>query len=331
MALKDINFTDLLLSNSGQARLRGVPGQGQRMIPVPEDCMQEVREMPIALREAWLAKNLPAIRFEHNEVIYRVSHAPDINFGQCWFMRRMPSNVPSLEQLKVPQYLGSFLMHPSINHGLILFSGSQGSGKTTLASSLIKTRLTTFGGLAVTFESPAEMPLSGYYGDFGQCIQAEVPSEDALPDLIQRSHMFAQPNIIFIGEIKSAIAAMEALRASLGSKEQMVIATIHGTNIISALQRLLLWGKELDGANASMNLAMSLTAIIQLSLENDGQGKRLSSPEFLLCPYEGEFSKTVRSKIRSGTLQALEGDINRLKSIIMHSQGGIESIISGAI
>jgi len=328
MALKDIPFTDLLLSDSGDGRLRGIPGQGQRMVPVPESCREEVRQMPPALRQAWLSKNLPAIRFEHHGVFYRVSHAPDINFGQCWFLRRMPSFVPSLEQLEVPNHIGTFLMHPAINHGLILFCGSQGSGKTTLASSLIKSRLTRYGGLAVTFESPAEMPLSGYYGDWGQCIQAEVPSEDDLPNLIQRSHMFAAPNIIFIGEIKSAIAAMESLRASLGSKEQMVIATIHGTSPIAALQRLLLWGKELDGANSALNLSMSLTAIIQLSLENEDDRKKLRIPEFLLIPYSGEFALSVRAKIKAGTLQAIEQDMNRQKGIIMHL-GGVNKFLEG--
>lgn len=327
MPLKNIRFTDLLLSETGEARLRGIPGQGVRMIPVPEDCREETMRMPPLLREAWMKQSLPAIRFGYEGVIYRVSRAADIGFGQCWFLRRMPAKVPSLEELEVPQHIGNWLTHERINHGLTLFSGSQGSGKTTLASSVIKTRLTRYGGLGVTFESPAEMPLSGFYGDFGQCIQTELASEDDLPGMIQRSHMFGQPNIIFIGEIKSAVAAMEALRASLGSKEQMVIATIHGTNILSALQRLLLWGKEIDGANAAINLSMSISAIIQLSLENEGAQKKLRIPEFLLVPYEGDFSVAVRAKLSHGTLNGLDAEINRNKNMILHGGGGINALL----
>lgn len=316
----------MLISQAGEARIRGVPGQGIRMIPVPEDCKAEVREMPPLLREEWMQKNLPAIRFQYKGVIYRASRAPDIYMGECWFLRRMPAKVPTLEDLRIPQHIGNWLVHEKINHGLTLFSGSQGAGKTTMASALIKTRLSLYGGLAVTFESPAEMPLSGMYGDFGQCIQTELLSEDDLPGMIQRSHMFGQPNIIFIGEIKSAVAAMEALRASLGSKEQMVVATIHGTNLTSALQRLLLWGKELDGSNASMNLAMSLSSIIQLNLESDTNGKKLHIPEFLMVPYDGELSSSIRAKIKAGSLQGLEAEINRSKNLILHSGNGIEAL-----
>lgn len=326
MPLKNLHFTDLLLSETGQGRLRGVPGQGVRMIPLPQDCREEAMKMPALLRDAWMQQNFPAIRFDYEGVIYRVSRATDIGFGQCWFLRRMPASVPTLDQLQVPQHVGDWLTHHAINHGLILFSGSQGAGKTTLASAYIKTRLSLYGGLAVTFESPAEMPLSGFYGDFGQCIQTEVNFEDELPQMIQRAHTFAQPNIIFIGEIKSAVAAMEALRASLGSKEQMVVATIHGTNIISALQRLLLWGKEIDGANAAMNLSLSISSIIQLSLENTDIGKTLRIPEFLMVPYLGEFSTAVRAKLKSATLSGLDGEINRNKNMILHG-GGINALL----
>lgn len=326
MSLKELQFTDLLIS-SGNAHLRGVPGEGIHLIQVPDDCMDEIREMQLLLREAWMAKKMNAIRFQHKDVIYRVSRAPDIAFGDCWFLRRMPTQVPTLEMLGVPQHIGQWLTHEKLNHGLTLFSGSQGSGKTTLASALIKTRLSLYGGLAVTFESPAEMPLSGTYGDFGQCIQTELLTEDDLPTMIQRSHMFGQPNIIFIGEIKSAVAAMEALRASLGSKEQMVVATIHGTNLISALQRLLLWGKELDGSNAAMNLGMSLCSIIQLSLETEGTGKKLHVPEFLMVPYDGELSTAIRAKIKSGVLTSLEGEMNRIKNLILHGGSGVNSLL----
>lgn len=326
MSLHDLQFTDLVIASSGAASLRGVPGQGIRMIPVPENCKDEIREMPNLLRDEWMKKNLPAIRFQYKGVIYRVSRAPDIAFGDCWFLRRMPAQVPTLEMLAIPKHIGNWLIHEKINHGLTLFSGSQGSGKTTMASALIKTRLSLYGGLAVTFESPAEMPLSGMYGDFGQCIQTELPSEDDLPGMIQRSHMFGQPNIIFIGEIKSAVAAIEAMRAALGSKEQMVVATIHGTNLMNALNRLLLWGKELDGNNASMNLSTAISAIIHLSLESEENSKKLHIPEFLMVPYQGEISQSVRSKIKAGTIQGLESDINRSKNLILHSGNGIEAL-----
>jgi len=319
MALKDLEFSDLLLTENGEGRLRGVPGKGVSICSLPADCADEAKALPGILANQWLQKkDATAIRYIHDGVVYRVSRAADVMSGQCWFLRKMPTTVPQIEDLGVPPHIAKWLVDPQNNHGLVLFSGSQGSGKTTLASALLKTRLMMYGGLAVTFESPAEMPLSGYYGDIGQCIQTEVTSESDLPMMIQRAHTFAQPNIIFIGEIKSAVAAMEALRAALGSREQMVVATIHGVDIVSALQRLMLWGQELEGANAAMNLSMTLSTIVQLVLDSEGSQKQLRIPEFLLVPFTGEFSTSVRTKIRTGAMEGLKGEITRNRNMMLH-------------
>ena len=61
------------------------------------------------------------------------------------------------------------------------------------------------------------------------------------------------PDIIYIGEIRNKYAASEALRVSLGSDDQIVVATIHGLDVPAALDRLATFAREIDGEVATSN------------------------------------------------------------------------------
>jgi twitching motility protein PilT len=201
--------------------------------------------------------------------------------------------------------------------GLVLFAGPQASGKTTMAGAFIVDRLIRYGGHAVTFENPAELPLSGPWGDKGYCFQTEIHSEAELPKCIEKAQRYASPDIIFIGEIRTKFAALESLRVALGSSRQIVVATIHGLNVVTALDRLLTWAREVDGDNACGNLSNALLAVIYLRLSElrlDGR-RTVTSPEHLLLPFK-DHCLSVRAKLRDGSLSTLVDDMRALKNRI---------------
>lgn len=317
-SLKDIPFSDLILAD-GRGTLKGVPGLGPRLKVVDEpNIAAALKELPYQLQEKMLNRNeMSAIRIEFQGMLFRACFAEDVT-SRTWFLRRISDHVPDMEELGIPAHILKFLVAPNRNRGLFLFTGAQSSGKTTLASSLIATRLRIFGGHCVTFESPAEMPLHGQYGDFGRCIQTEIDSESDLPLRIMRAHTYGSPDIIYIGEIKTAVSAIEALRVALGSNNQMVVATVHGTSLEAALQRLLNWSKETEGDNAALNLSMSLSAVVHLSLNNTGDGgKKLEIPQFLLIPFKGDFSDQIRARLKTGQLSGLADEIQRQRALIL--------------
>jgi len=160
------------------------------------------------------------------------------------------------------------------------------------------------------------MPLHGQFGEFGRCIQTEVETEEELPSRIMRAHTFASPDIIYIGEIKAAVAAVESLRVALGSNTQMVVATIHGTDIVAALQRLMNFAKEADGENAALNLSMSLAAVMHMSLNSQGEEKQLDVPESLFIPFSGDFSDSVRALLKTGSLSRLAENIQQQRNVM---------------
>lgn len=314
MPLCGLQFSDLLLFPDGTARLKGCPGAGPQLVPVPEDCAQEVADLPALLGRHEQA----AMRYRHSGITYRVARIDDVDGQRIWFLRRLADVVPSFESLGLLPVLCSWLMGREQRQGLILFSGAQASGKTTTASAFVAGRLETYGGHSVTFENPAELPLAGSWGTYGYCFQTEIASEAELAQEIERAHRYASPDIIFIGEIRTRHAALEALRVSLGSSRQLVVATIHGQDVITALERLVTWARELDGDNAGQNLADALLAVIHLSLESGADGQRcLTSPQFLLLPFK-ESSRGIRTKLRDGKFHTLTDDMRELKARIAH-------------
>jgi|GEM_PF-639424 len=338
--LSDIIFSDLILFPDGTARLKGCPASGQQLVPIPTDCIDETNDLPNNLINAILSNRQTdpvtgcrvepwTFRYCHNGIYYRVASIKDVNSERpTWFMRRLPTTIPELQSLGLPPYLCQWLLAREQRQGLILIAGAQASGKTTTASSLVVERLKLYGGHAVTFECPAELPLGGTWGEHGYCFQTEIQGEHELPAQIERAHLYASPNVIFIGEIHTKFAALEALRVALGSRQQLVVATIHGFDVVAALERLINWAQELDGLNACENLANCLLAIILQDLESDEKMQKV--PEFLLLPFHYQTPKSesrvkgIRAKIRDKQLITLNQDMRDIRGIIR--EFGIDAI-----
>lgn len=347
-SLNDLIFTDIILDKGSNTNwLKGVPGHGEALVPLESLCPSlDIKLLEEALATQMLAhKEMFVIRFKFEGIYFRASYAPSHDISpieplarpevaeegnspspMCWFLRRLPEKVPSLSEIAPPAHITAYLTSEKA-HGLILIAGEQGAGKTTLASSIVKTRLMMYGGHCVTFESPAEMPLRGPHGTAGLCIQTEMDREEDLPQAVRRAHTFAQPDSIYIGEIKTAVAAAETLRAALGSKNQLVIATIHGQDMVSAIQRLLIWGKEIDGDNAAVNLSTTLTAIFHLSLDTVKEKKQIVFNETLLVPFGGDFCTKVRAKIKNHESDSLGNEVKSLKGILFGLGGDITPFI----
>lgn len=340
MALEQQIFTDLILMQDRKAFLKGTPELGQQLMAVTPDMLD-----PVALttllnqldehfkRKGGKESSLRNIRIRFGSLSFRVANYRSVD-GNAYFLRKLADEMPMFEdmlssacvctdpdcddnqQRSIRNALTSFLLNSHQQKGLVLFCGSQGAGKTTLASSFVAARLRKFGGHAVTFENPVEMPLSGAHGDHGFCFQTEIVGEDELAAHIERAHRYGSPNIVYVGEIRTKFAASEALRVSLGSAQQLVVATLHGLDIATALSRLIAWAAELDGDVACHNLSQSLLAMFYQDL-SPGDGKRtLSISETLFVPFHNENFRSIRSKLRDGRFTSLTDEINQQRNLM---------------
>lgn len=197
--------------------------------------------------------------------------------GVMTAMRRLPAAVPVLEQLNLPHlWRELFELEDLCRGGLILVVAPTGSGKSVTLASIGATRLQRYGGYMTTIEDPIEMPLHGWHGQ-GKCVQTEVdPTLDPAEAYIRalRTALRAYPTapqggtMLLFGEVRDQASAAEVLRAA--NQGHLVLTTLHGSSIESALRRLIAMATRDLGQHQAQDLtASALRLIITQTLHLD--------------------------------------------------------------
>lgn len=237
-------------------------------------------------------------------------------------LRRLPSAAPLLSDLTIrPGAIADLLLHPWLNRGgLVLLAALTGQGKSTTVAATIKQRLIQHGGRCVTIEDPIELPLHGIWGQ-GSCGQFEVtydnpnPLDDGFAGGIRgalRKMPATKPAIIFVGEIRDAETAVEAIKAAVSGA--VLIATIHAESRVGALQRLVALAERDLGAAAPMLVASALRVVahqhLHLEEQGTGWGRGVIQMDTLFC---GNERHAVAIAVREKRFHAL-GDIEQQQS-----------------
>jgi twitching motility protein PilU len=146
-------------------------------------------------------------------------------------LRRVKTEVPTLESLELPPLLGSLVLE---RQGLILLVGATGAGKSTTVAAMLHHRITRSRGHVVTIEDPVE-----FLHDSDQSIVSQrevgIDTESYLVGL--RNALRQAPDVIFVGELRDP----ETVAVALHSAEtgHLVVSTLHATNATTAIERLL--------------------------------------------------------------------------------------------
>jgi type II secretory ATPase GspE/PulE/Tfp pilus assembly ATPase PilB-like protein len=133
---------------------------------------------------------------------------------------------------KIRDELVSLLSNPE---GLILVTGPTGSGKTTTLYSAIS-HLNDGRRKILTAEDPIEYEIP-------KINQKQVGPKASLASLT-RAFLRHDPDVILVGEIRDPETADVALQAA--STGHIVLSTLHTSDALGSLQRLLGLGLELD-------------------------------------------------------------------------------------
>lgn len=213
-------------------------------------------------------------------------------------IRNIVTDIPSFESLKLPPILKKLVM---VKHGLILFVGGTGSGKSTSLASLIDFRNTHSAGHIITIEDPIEFVHTHKKSIINQReVGVDTDSyEDALKNTLRQA-----PDVILIGEIRDAETMEHAL--AFAETGHLAISTLHANNANQAIDRVINFFPE-ERRKALLNdLSLNLQGFISQRLIPTIDKKRCAAVEVLLG------TPMVRDVIK-------RGGVNELKEIMEKS------------
>ena len=223
-------------------------------------------------------------------------------------VRHIKTVIPNLESLRLPPVLTRLVM---LKHGLVLFVGSTGSGKSTSMASLLDYRNSTSSGHIITIEDPIEFMHSHKKSIINQ---REVGIDtDSYADALKNTLRQA-PDVIQIGEIRDRETMENAL--TFAETGHLVISTLHANNANQAFDRIVNFFPEERRAQVLMDLSQNVKGIVSQRLIPRIDGKRVAAIEILLgtsliadLVFKGKFHllKEVMEKSVNIGMQTFDG------------------------
>jgi twitching motility protein PilU len=196
--------------------------------------------------------------------------------GELGFvLRAIKTDIPTLEQLKMPDVLKSLAMSA---RGLVLFVGATGSGKSTSLASMIQYRNQNSPGHILTIEDPIEFLHKNYQSIVNQReVGIDTLSyENALENALREA-----PDVILIGEIRSRDTMDHAI--AYAETGHLCLSTLHANNVNQAIERIINFFPEDRKRQVLMDLSLNLRAVIsQRLLPLKDRPGRMAAMEILI-------------------------------------------------
>jgi twitching motility protein PilT len=185
--------------------------------------------------------------------------------GTAAVIRLLPPAAPSLSSLNLPVSLADLVDLP---HGLVLVSGSAGSGKSTTLAALAQEALRRRSVVLATLEDPIEYQLAPEETSVLRRRQVgrDVPDfANGLRDVLRQD-----PNIILIGEMRDVETTTLALTAA--ETGHLVFASVHSRSAASTIERIVdIYPPERE-SQIRVQLADALRAVIAQRLVPRARG-----------------------------------------------------------
>lgn len=225
-------------------------------------------------------------RFRGN--VHIVKGCPEAAF------RFIKEHIPDLSELGHYDVVGELC---GIRSGLVLVTGTTGSGKSTTLAAMVKQISETRNGVILTLEDPIE-----YIFYHRSCLikQREVGNDTKSFPRALRQALRQDPDVIVISELRD----LETIRIAMTAAEtgHLVLATLHTPDAPQTIDRLVDVFPPEQQPQIITQLASVLEAIIcqRLIPRADGGG-RVMATEILRPSY------AIRSCIREHKLEQLVG------------------------
>ncbi len=173
-------------------------------------------------------------------------------------IRNIPYNVPTLEDLNLPPILAKIA---SSERGLILVTGTTGSGKSSTLAAMINHINNTKNAHILTIEDPIEFLIRDRKSIISQ---RELGLDTTTFEAALRSALRQDPDVILIGEMRDK----ETIKIALTAAEtgHLVLSTLHTLDAKESINRILAAFEPHEQEQIRRQLASVLRAVISQRL-----------------------------------------------------------------
>ena len=205
--------------------------------------------------------------FSLGSLQYRINAFYD-NDGLVAAIRALGTDIPIPEDIGFPNDMWEHIVR--LKHGLVLFTGITGAGKSTTIASLIERINRDRACRIITLEDPIEYLFSQKNSMISQ---REVGRDVGTFSEGLRSMMREDPDVIFVGEMRD----METVQQTLTAAEtgHLVFSTLHTRDVTGSITRVLDYfpsGRQ-DGVKNQLSLGLSYVISQKLIPRKGGNGR----------------------------------------------------------
>ncbi len=253
------------------------------------------REIFTKTKELDMAYSVPKVaRFRVN-VFYQRN-----TFGMVF--RAIPTDPPNIKDLQLPRVIEKISME---HRGLVLVTGTTGSGKSTTLAAMINHINSLRNCHMITIEDPIEF----LHRDRKSIINQREVGQDTLSfQNALRAALREDPDVILVGEMRDLETVEIAMLAA--ETGHLVFSTLHTLDAMETIQRIIsVFPREHQGS-IRLQLAGILRGIISQRLLPTADGKgRVPAVEVLVstsrikeCISTEEKSREIREAMAEGSV-----------------------------
>ncbi|MCY3003129.1 MAG: type IV pilus twitching motility protein PilT [Planctomycetota bacterium] len=212
-------------------------------------------------------------------------------------MRLIPTKMATFDQLGLPKSVCERIC--SLRAGLVLVTGSTGSGKSTSLAAMVNHINMTRQGHIVTIEDPVE-----FVHQHKQCMvtQREVGGDTHAFSRALKSVLRQDPDFILVGELRDLETVEAAM--TLAETGHLTFGTLHTSDCVQTINRIVDVFPAHQQQQVRTQLSFSLEAVFsqQLLPAASGRGRAMAAEVMLATP-------GVRALVREGKTHQIYSQI----------------------
>ena len=193
--------------------------------------------------------------------------------GYAIAFRLIPSYIRTIEELNLPAALHKFA---KLRRGLVLITGTTGSGKSTTLASIIEEINKAHPYHIITIEDPIEY----VHNDARSIVeQRELGLHTNSFSFALRAAMREDPDVIVVGEIRDLATAESILQAV--NTGHLVFSTVHTLDVRETIDRLIAIFPASEQERVRVTLAATLEGVISQRLIRGISGDMVPAVEMM--------------------------------------------------